>query len=271
LDLCEEAREFKREFFGLRDYYSLIKMIYYFCTKDNHFTWNKLVHAVRRNFNGLEIDPLAAFRARLFERLDKTVYATDPRCQPIDLIESALRGEYVESNSRYLLFITENNSSIDIIQSYMTSMAGVAASNLSVIFGSSFRADQEYTEICRNISLIKHSMEVGKTIILLNSYNLYESLYDALNQYYYEFAGQKYVDLGLGTHRIKCSVADSFKLVIIAEKSAVYDSKRFPIPLINRLEKHFLNSSIMLNAEQLELVIEIEKWVDAFSANSLGN
>ena len=77
---------------------------------------------------------------------------------------------------------------------------------------SSFRSDQQYSEICRNISAIKNSMELGKTVILLNAYNLYESLYDALNQYYYEFAGQKFVDLGLGTHRIKCSVHESFRL-----------------------------------------------------------
>ena len=238
-------------------------MIYYFCSKDKYFTWNKLVHSVRRNFNGLEIDPLEPFRKYLFANpnLSKAVLESDPGCEPIHLIESALKGESVEAKNRYLLFITENNSSIDIIQNYMINMVGVKPSDLSVIFGSSFRADQEYTEICRNISLIKHSMEIGKTIILLNSYNLYESLYDALNQYYYEFAGQKYVDLGLGTHRIKCSVNDSFNLIIIAEKSAVYDSKRFPVPLINRLEKHFLNSSIMLNADQLTLVADIEKWV----------
>lgn len=265
LDLCAWAREVKREFFGLRDYYSLIKMIYYFCSRDGTFTWSKLVHSVRRNFNGLEIDPLEPFKKYLYDRIDKETYPSDPKYEPIDLIESALKGQYVESNSRYLLFLTENSSSIDIIQSYMIDVVGVESSNLSVIFGSSFRADQEYTEICRNISLIKHSMEIGKTIILLNSYNLYESLYDALNQYYYEFAGQKYVDLGLGTHRIKCSVNDSFKLIIIAEKSAVYDSKRFPIPLINRLEKHFLNSSIMLSSDKLELVEQVDQWVRKFA------
>lgn len=269
LELCSVAREFKREFFGLRDYYSLIKMIYYFCSRDQMFTWSKLEHAVKRNFSGLEIDNMQPFRSRLYTKLDKQVYETDPKCEPINLVESALKGEYVESNSRYLLFLTENNSAIDIIQNYLTSMVGVEAHNLSVIFGSSFRLDQQYTEVCRNISLIKHSMEIGKTIILLNSYNLYESLYDALNQYYYEFAGQKYVDLGLGTHRIKCSVHDSFRLIIIAEKSAVYDSKRFPIPLINRLEKHFLNASTMLNKEQNSLVEEIHTWIKKFSQVNL--
>jgi hypothetical protein len=37
-------------------------------------------------------------------------------------------------------------------------------------------------QICRNINRIKVCMETGQTVILLNLENLYESLYDALNQ-----------------------------------------------------------------------------------------
>uniref|UniRef100_A0A8D2QE60 Ring finger protein 213 n=1 Tax=Zonotrichia albicollis TaxID=44394 RepID=A0A8D2QE60_ZONAL len=54
-------------------------------------------------------------------------------------------------------------------------------------------------------------METGQMVVLLNLQNLYESLYDALNQYYVYLAGQKYVDLGLGTHRVKCRVHPKFQ------------------------------------------------------------
>ena len=37
-------------------------------------------------------------------------------------------------------------------------------------------------QICRNINRIKVCMETGQTVVLLNLENLYESLYDALNQ-----------------------------------------------------------------------------------------
>jgi len=37
-------------------------------------------------------------------------------------------------------------------------------------------------KVCRNINRIKVCMETGQTVILLNLENLYESLYDALNQ-----------------------------------------------------------------------------------------
>ena len=37
-------------------------------------------------------------------------------------------------------------------------------------------------QVCRDISQIKICMETGRTVILLNLENLYESLYDLLNQ-----------------------------------------------------------------------------------------
>ena len=71
-------------------------------------------------------------------------------------------------------------------------------------------------------------METGRTVILLNLENLYESLYDVLNQvcshvfesyvihltmyqYYIEHGENRYVDLGLQTHRVKCRVHENFK------------------------------------------------------------
>jgi hypothetical protein len=56
--------------------------------------------------------------------------------------------------------------------------------------------------------------------------------------------GTRYVDLGLGTHRVKCRIHPDFRLVLIAEDKDVYE--KFPIPLINRLEKHYLGTETML-------------------------
>lgn len=80
-------------------------------------------------------------------------------------------------------------------------------------------------------------METGRTVVLLNLEEVYESLYDALNQvchcviiniaetyfhdtismqYYREYgAGTRFVDIGLQSHRIKCSVHNEFKSVIL--------------------------------------------------------
>ena len=47
-----------------------------------------------------------------------------------------------------------------------------------------------------DINRIKIAMEVGSTVIVLNVSELYESLYDALNQYYTYIKEERYVDLG---------------------------------------------------------------------------
>lgn len=269
LDLCEQAKRHRREFFGLRDFYSLIKMLYWFCSRDAILTWSKLEHSVRRNFGGLDLECVEPFKRRLYSKLDTRQLDTDPKCSPIDLIYSALKGESVESNARYLLLLTENYSLLDMIQSYLTQMLQIPSHKLSIIFGSSFRNDLQYTEVCRNISRIKASMEMGNTVILLNLQNLYESLYDTLNQYYYEFAGQRYVYLGLNTHRVECAVHKDFRLIIVSDKETVYDLKRFPIPLINRLEKHFLTSAIMLNPTQTRIAAQVANWVNAYCKSGI--
>ena len=118
-----------------------------------------------------------------------------------------------------------------------------------IIFGSSFLDDQDYSQICRNINRIKIAMELGHTVILCNLNNLYESLYDALNQNYITKADCRYVDLGLGTHRVKCKIHPNFRLILIAEDNEVHH--KFPIPLINRLEKHYLGMETMLTEGKL--------------------
>ncbi|VTJ86827.1 Hypothetical predicted protein [Marmota monax] len=99
---------------------------------------------------------------------------------------------------------------------------------------------------------VKICMKTGKMVVLLNLQHLYESLYDALNQYYIYFGDQKYEDLGLGTHDVKCQVHLDFHLLVIKEKNMVYD--QFPMPLINQLEKKYLNLSSVLQGWQKYIV-----------------
>lgn len=52
---------------------------------------------------------------------------------------------------------------------------------------------------------------MGRPVILLNLDDLYESLYDLLNQYFSIWDGRKYVHVGLGNHRVKSYVHDKFR------------------------------------------------------------
>ncbi|XP_065591389.1 E3 ubiquitin-protein ligase RNF213 [Cyrtonyx montezumae] len=247
-----------REFFGLRDYYSLIKMFFALVkSSKSDPTPRDIAEVVLRNFSGKDdINALEIFTSQLPEKGE--VNAHD--ISRIELIQQNINSSSEDGDCRYLLVLTENYAALQILQQTFFT----AQQQPEIIFGSSFPKDQEYTQICRNINRVKVCMETGQMVVLLNLQNLYESLYDALNQYYVYLAGQKYVDLGLGTHRVKCRVHPKFRLIVIEEKDVVY--KHFPIPLINRLEKHYLDISTVLDKDQRETVKELKKWVRDFVA-----
>uniref|UniRef100_A0A4W3K881 RING-type E3 ubiquitin transferase n=1 Tax=Callorhinchus milii TaxID=7868 RepID=A0A4W3K881_CALMI len=251
LNICKEQT---KEFFGLRDYYSLIKMVFALSKASNSEpTEPEMTHVVLRNFSGSdEVNPREAF---------KTVLGDEPPdcINALTLVRQNIYSESQDGECRYLLVLTKNYVALQILQQMFFN------DNLQpeIIFGSSFPKDQEYTQICRNINRVKICMETGQTVVLLNLQNLYESLYDALNQYYVYLGGQKYVDLGLGTHRVKCRVHRNFKLIVIEEKEVVH--KEFPIPLINRLEKHYLDINTVIDGGQKHLVKCLSRWVEDFA------
>ncbi|XP_030361798.1 E3 ubiquitin-protein ligase RNF213 isoform X3 [Strigops habroptila] len=250
-----------REFFGLRDYYSLIKMFFALAkSSKSEPTLQDIAKVVLRNFGGKDdVNALEIFTSQLPEKGE--IHAHD--ISRIELVRQNIYSSGEDGDSRYLLVLTENYAALQILQQAFFT----ARQQPEIIFGSSFPKDQEYTQICRNINRVKVCMETGQMVVLLNLQNLYESLYDALNQYYVYLAGQKYVDLGLGTHRVKCRVHPKFRLIVIEEKDVVYE--HFPIPLINRLEKHYLDLSTVLDKGQRETVKELKKWVHEFTAANI--
>ncbi|XP_053706651.1 E3 ubiquitin-protein ligase rnf213-alpha isoform X2 [Synchiropus splendidus] len=251
LKVCHEQG---KGFFGLRDYYSLIKMIFGVAKAANRKpNAEEIVKAVLRNFSGRDdVDTVSIFT----ETLQLACNVDD--ISAIEFVRENLQAVGQEEECRYLLVLTKNYAALKILQQTFFS----DRCQPEIIFGSSFPKDQEYTQICRNINRVKICMETGQTVVLLNLQNLYESLYDALNQYYVYLGGQKYVDLGLGTHRVKCRVHKDFRLIVIEERGIVY--KQFPIPLINRLEKHYLDIHTVLKPEQKRVVEELEEWVQRF-------
>ncbi|CAC5363746.1 RNF213 [Mytilus coruscus] len=261
MKLCRDTIQ-RREFFGLRDFYSLIKLVYAFAERKKQIpSWNQLKYAIMRNFGGLEcVDPVSVF-CQQFEGLaiymNRKAEDDDPDCSPVAMIQACLDGDQIIGETRYLLLLAENYGDLNILQEKI-----LARQNAVVIFGSSFAKDQEYTQVCRNINRIKVCMETGTTVILLNLENLYESLYDAMNQYYVECFGQRFVELGLGNHRVKCRVHPDFRLIVVALKDMVYN--KFPTPLINRLEKHILSLKTMLSLHQQNILQRLKEWVESF-------
>lgn len=64
-----------------------------------------------------------------------------------------------------------------------------------------------------------------------------------------------------GSERKHCN---TYRLVVIAEKKRVYSE--FPTPLVNRLEKHFVNTSSVLSDWQLKACEKLKEWIGKFSS-----
>ncbi|KAM9432008.1 E3 ubiquitin-protein ligase rnf213-alpha-like [Clarias gariepinus] len=245
-------KEQKTEFFGLRDFYSLVKLIISYAIKSNGSPSDEdLTRAVQRNFDGLDSLNLLEIFWAIFEKKMK-------KCNTVSLLRENLDIGTSGFTSRYLLLPTVNHAALQILKSQKI----IDESNVEIIFGSGFPHDEEYSQVCRTVNKIKTCMETGRPVVLLNIQSLYESLYDALNQCYVKLGGSYYVDLGLGSHRVKCRVKDEFRLIVIEEKSTVYE--QFPTPLLNRLEKHCLEISNILPDHAQELQVKLEEWLNKF-------
>ena len=270
-----QIEEGSAEYFGLRDFYGLLKMLYreqihakLENSKITRLKWSSVRRAIQRNFGGKNKEALTIFAKELeklgeFEDIDleyKADNTLDLACENIREAEtrSLMTEEQrkMDNESRYLLLMTENFSALQLLPQVLK------LKEYEVIFGSSFPQDQEYIQVCKNINRIKLCMETGKTVVLLNLGSLYESLYDALNQYYVYYGGRRYVDLGLGSNRVKCSVSEKFRLIMIEEEKV---AKKFPIPLLNRLEKHFLGMDSILNPSLVEIKQQLSENLEKFS------
>ncbi|KAM4715158.1 LOW QUALITY PROTEIN: E3 ubiquitin-protein ligase rnf213-beta [Anableps anableps] len=258
LNICNKTS--KNQFFGLRDYYSLIKMLFAVVkATQEEPNGEQLVEVILRNFSGQpdDFDPVTFFQDVLQDLTEV------PRPRTLQMILRNL-DHGTNEESRYLLLLTTNNAALHILQQQVFAKGDYPPPE--IIFGSGFPKDQEYAQICRNVNRVKTCMETGRTVVLLNMQNLYESLYDALNQYYVYLSGQQYVDLGLGSHRVKCRVHKNFRLVVVEDQKKVY--KHFPVPLINRLEKHRVDRSTDLEAWQHHVLNKLRKWITAFSGEA---
>ena len=257
------------EYFGLRDFYGLLKMLYraQMTQPLRTLRWTNVRCAIRRNFGEKNCRYLQVFADELMKKRAFEDTNVGDVVETLDLVHQNIREaeersklteeeRNLDNESRYLLLMTENFSALQLLPQVLK------IEDYEVIFGSSFPQDQEYIQVCKNINRIKVCMETGKTVVLLNLGSLYESLYDALNQYYVYYGGKRYVDLGLGSNRVKCSVSENFRLIMIEEEKIAIT---FPIPLLNRLEKHFLGMESILSTKLVELRQKLSENLEEFS------
>ncbi|XP_019858869.1 PREDICTED: E3 ubiquitin-protein ligase RNF213-like [Amphimedon queenslandica] len=107
----------KREFFGLRDFYSLIKMLYWMSEETGSIlTRPQLEHAVRRNFSGFdEFDTVAKFQLQELKNNELKIVQNFP-CQfkqfknkDVVVLQCFLTGQFVSINENDQVVFTTNH------------------------------------------------------------------------------------------------------------------------------------------------------------------
>ena len=100
-----------REYFGLRDFYSLVKMLYASVTREMiEPDWTDIIYAVQRNFGGSfgDFEPTHIFLKSINPSLNNSNLL--PAKQ---LIAEAMKQSL---DSRYVLLLTKNNAALSIVQ-----------------------------------------------------------------------------------------------------------------------------------------------------------
>jgi hypothetical protein len=104
-------KEQEREYFGLRDFYSLVKMVSAKVAEtQKEPEWPDIVYAVQRYFGGYfgKFQPANVFLKSVYPNIDEAHFMP-----PQSLIKEAIRQK---GETRYILLLTKNNAALNIVQ-----------------------------------------------------------------------------------------------------------------------------------------------------------
>jgi len=245
------------DFHGLRDFYFFVKHIQKKLQASQTFD-EAFVDGIARNFGGLNKDKTKTILDIFFKVISQDRIPSQSRklfFSPLRLIKE----NCVDLEGRHLMVISRVNVALNILSQHEI----ISPDTTDIIFGSSFPGDRNDTRIVQDITQIKHCMEVGRQVVLLQLENLYESLYDMLNQHYSRRAGKQFCRIAIGPHSARCLVHEKFRLIVVAEKEDI-DCGKLPPPLLNRFEKQRLGFSDLLENEEKELVGSIGNWLEDY-------
>ncbi|ETO31218.1 ring finger protein [Reticulomyxa filosa] len=186
---------FQFDFYSYRDFYSLIGYLKFICQTRGRLSNALLVESIMRNFGGMTKEQTEAY---LFPKIAQCFYnGALPVSEfiwkdvsPLQLIRLNIeQTQHPKTPSmRNIMLITESPVMWKILFD-----SGIAMTeSTEVIFGSKFPGDIHSTiHLYRTIEKVRNAMATGKTCILLKLEQLYDSLYDVLNQRYQTVDGQK--------------------------------------------------------------------------------
>ena len=163
--------------FGMRDYYAFLKLLRRkMATVKKKFgmTSEVLTLTVSRNFGG---------KASMLKWANKVFHmhclgfppASGP--PPVRLL---IADSLKDADARHMMLFTRDSAALDLLFGAKL----VDPATCTVMVGSSFKEDSAELELIQQINQVRHTMAAGRTLVLVNHFNIFEALYDLLNMKY---------------------------------------------------------------------------------------
>eukprot|EP00930_Biecheleria_cincta_P001164 TRINITY_DN102330_c0_g1_i1.p1 TRINITY_DN102330_c0_g1~~TRINITY_DN102330_c0_g1_i1.p1 ORF type:complete len:2842 (-),score=483.01 TRINITY_DN102330_c0_g1_i1:146-7831(-) len=238
-----------RDWLGMRDYYSFVRSLRAAAagSKDERPSVKVLEQSIRRNFGG---------RPDLLDRLLDGMLAKEA-AESEHSMHELLRQSIFDHGARHLLVVSDGAAltwleALDILPS-----------GAEFLLGSDFPEDASEAYGIRQLTRVREAMAKGKTLILSSMDIIYEALYDVLNQRYVRRRSEdgrieRMLRLAIGARSQLCTVADTFKLVVLVDCHQAFN--RLDVPFLNRFEKQLLEPSQLLDPSNLVLLQRLESW-----------
>jgi hypothetical protein len=184
------------------------------------------------------------------------------RVPTLELVRSNLQ----DRTSRHIMLLTHNAAALALL----FDCGLLRELEVDVLFGSRFPDDVSELQLVQQVNRVKMAMAAGRTIVLVNHDNIYEALYDVLNQRYLikrdprTGETRRLLRLAIGSRSQLCICHDNFKVVVIVEMQHAHE--RLDLPLLNRFEKQELAPTHALVPAQERLCARLREWVHAVAA-----
>ena len=225
------SKQHGRDFIGMRDYYALVKSLRLALVRDGgQLQASSVVDAIARNFGG-ERHGLE----RVLEEFRQELPHLDEELRPSP-VQELVRANLHDGDCRHLMLLTTQAAALQLL--FVCSI--LRESDAEVLIGSEFPEDLSELSLVQSVNRIKLAMASGRTVVLVNHDNVYEAMYDVLNQRHLAVRDSKtgqtrrMLRLAIGSRSQLCPVHESFKVVVIVEAEQAYS--RLDLPLLNRFE-----------------------------------
>ena len=269
----ENTIQENKNFHGNRDFYNLIKIaMRELIKKRNELPRNEKrilseigLLSLNRNFGGLENsnENIKQIFIKLYgHKFDKNVNF-DKNFSILD----AIKKNIMDSNSRYLMLISEGNDGSDIIKYLLNSLN----KRFIDLVGSKYKADIKSGRYSEEIlNKIKYIMESDNVLILRDLDMIYASLYDLFNQNFTIMGDKKFARIAFEYAKISSEVNNDFHVIVIVNKTKIKQLKLDP-PFLNRFEKHIVTFNMLLKEKDIEIAKKITEFIDLISSFNNNN